>query len=453
MSVIKVRLLDLLRNNLNLGKLLNKDNKNYEAYLGGFLVAKGSFFISLSFLLTLGKFFNNIHLLLNLTPGFFALLYGAYCFWYANTKSKELIKESVSPWKHSQVRFAVKAGIISVVTATIFFLIVLLKVSCPYWHFAILFFLGLGLYCFGLYWLGFFEVFRKELESIDQDTQSEKSQPMEPTYLGQTLGYFVYGSLYVSIFLPLTIRSALANGLKPIDVLLFARLTEIGIKLSSFELLDTLLSFSNPSHLLAFGVLFGVGGIIVGLMRLALRRDGWLEIAIMSNGIIIGYIATIWFKHILGSPLSYKLLSPLGLSLAYVFLLYYGLRALLDLVARWGFRAKYEHLVRGIQSIGTAWILSRVFGDQSIILSGVTFYISTFLATSLIESTVGRLIKKLYKVISEVQPKSAISTTINMAKGGNSDFYKSFYITTSVSVVFPFLALGFGILISVGFQG
>jgi uncharacterized protein (DUF983 family) len=338
-------------------------------------------------------------------------------------------------------RLSIKAGIISSMIVPVAFFVATLRQQCPYWISLVLYAIGSVLLCLDVYRLGFFKAIG-ELGDSDKEVCTENSKLEEAVNFGKIVGFGVVGLLYIAIFLPLTLWSTATNGLDFVDVLLFVHLTEISVESGVLWPLKTLLNFSDPSNFFAFGVLYGVIAIIASLMRISLRKEGWFEISIISNGLAGGYALTIWIKHLLGPPLTSRLLFSSTGSFAYVYLLYYGLRALLDVISQWGIRAKYEHLIKGIQSIGTAWILSRVFGDQSFVFSGVTFFICTFVSASVYEATIGHLFKPIYKTIPDLRAKKVISAMLSMAREHHPDFWTSLRVTTIIMTIFPFFAFG-----------
>jgi len=257
-------------------------------------------------------------------------------------------------------------------------------------------------------------------------------------YLGQTVGLCVVGLLYVALFLPLTLWSSSAHGLDFIDVLLFAHLKEASTGLGILGPVKILLNFSNTSNLFAFGVFYGIVGLLNTLIRLSLTKNKKIEISIMSNGLVYGYALTIWVKYLFGTPISYSLLFSSMLDFSYVLFLYYGLRCFVDIISRWGIRAKFDYLIGGIQSIGTAWILSRVFGDQTIVFTGVTFFICTFIATSIFEATLGRVIKGRYFALDE-GVESIIPTVLALVRERNHEFQSSVLGTAIIVSIFPLI--------------
>ena len=258
-------------------------------------------------------------------------------------------------------------------------------------------------------------------------------------YIGQTIGLGIVGLLYVAFFLPLTLWSSSTQCLDFIDVLLFAHLKEVSADLGILGTLKILVNFSNPSDLFAFGVFYGIVGLINTIVRLALTKNKKIEISIMSHGLVCGYALTIWVKYLFGTPISYSLLFSSMLDLSYVLFLYYGLRYLVDVISRWGIRAKFDYLIGGIQSIGTAWILSRVFGDQTIVFTGVTYFICTFIATSIFEATIGRIIKRRCFILQE-RAEPIIPAVLALLRERNPQFRSSVLEAIVIGIIFPFIA-------------
>lgn len=258
-------------------------------------------------------------------------------------------------------------------------------------------------------------------------------------YIGQTVGLCVVGLLYVAVFLPLTLWSSSIRGLDFIDVLLFAHLKETSAGLGILGPIKILFDFSNTPDIFAFCVFYGIVGLMNTLMRLSLVKNAKIEISIMSKGIVYGYALTIFVKYLFGSPISSNLLFSSMLDISYVLFLYYGLRCFVDIISRWGIRAKYDYFIGGIQSIGTAWILSRVFGDQAIVLTGITYFICTFIATCIFETTLGRTIKSRYFILQE-RAEPIIPTVLALLRERNPKFRSSVLGTIVIASIFPFIA-------------
>jgi len=422
-------------------RFLNSVEESFRSILESVLIPTASLCMVIALTLFLGGLFHKIQPWFILIQGVLAFLYGLYSFWFAYRISQILSKSHKKVWSNYDFRFSVKAGTISLIMAIATVFIATIKRPTPTWVSLMLFSIGFGLFLFGAYRSGFFRAFRESGE-VKEGFQQEKLLSTDSDCLGQIAGFSIVGLLYVIIFLPLTLWSAATHGQDFIDVLLFARFTEASIGLDALGRLTTMVNFSNPSHLLAFAVFYGVVNITYALMKVFLQKEGWLEILLMSNGLLGGYTLTIWVKHLLGSSLTSSLLFSATLSFGYVFLLYYGLRSLLDIISRWGVRKKYEHLIQGIQSIGTAWVLSRVFGDQSVVFSGMIFYVSTFIATTAFEATIGRLVKMMYKFLPDEQGKSTLPLIIKMTREHRPRFWTSLRATAVISGAFPLLAFG-----------
>lgn len=436
-----MRFFDVLKEMLDLGEYL-AGNKSYKDILISILIPTASLSMVIAVTLFLGGLFHKIQPFFSIIQGILTFLFGMYCFWYAHRISKISSISYKKAWSNYDFRFSIKAGVISLITSIFAFFVATLKNPGFNWFSVMLFIIGFGLYCLGLYY--FLKTRLEELGESDEEVHTENSQSTDADSLDQIVkivGSSVVGLLYVVTFLPLTLWSAATHGLDFVDVLLFAHLTRALAGLDIIEQLTIMLNFSNPSDLFAFCVIYGVVGIIYALMSVCLRKEGWLEILIMSNGLTGGYSLTIWIKHLLGTPLNPSILFPSGLSFSYVFVLYYGLRSLLDLISRWGIRAKYEFLISGIQGIGTGWILSRIFGDQFIIFNGIVFFVCTFVVSSVFEATIGRLFKLVPTALPE-RVESIIPVVLTMARERHPEFWSSVRVTVVIFGIFPFFTFG-----------
>jgi len=262
------------------------------------------------------------------------------------------------------------------------------------------------------------------------------------------VGLSVAGLLHIVIFLPLTLWSAANHGLDSVDVLLFTWLPEVhwgGFDILGLftTIMTTLVNFSNPSYMFALIVFYGVINITTVLMEVSNQRSGeWLERP-LRIGLAIGYALTIWIRHLmLGVPLTPNVLFPSMYGFAYVFFLYCGLRLLLDVISRWGIKLKYEYLIGGIQSIGTAWILSRIISDQTIVFTGMTFFVCTFVATSVCEVIARRLFGKEYTALPGKRVELVTPVVLTMARERHPEFLTSLRAAAVTNGVFPLFAFG-----------
>jgi len=408
--------------------------------------------MAIAFTLFLGKLFHKIQPWFGVGQGLFTFLFGLYSFWYAHRISKTLSISYKKAWSNYQFRFSVNAGIINVIVSIFAFFVATLKDPGLYWISAILFILGFGLFCVGTYrvlLLGHLE----NRESSDKKSSIKKAQLTDARRLGITVGLSVAGLLHIVIFLPLTLWSAANHGLNSVDVLLFSWLPEV--HWGEFDILGLftttmtkLVNISNPSYMFAFIVFYGVISITTVLKEVSNRRSGeWLESPLMS-GLAIGYALTIWIRHLMvGVPLTLNLLFPSMYGFAYVFFLYCGLQLILDVISRWGIKLKYEYLIGGIQSIGTAWILSRILSEQTIVFTGMTFFVCTFVATSVCEVIAGRLFGKEHTALPDQRVELLTPVVLTMARERHPEFLASLRVTAVTTGVFPFFAFGIAKLV------
>jgi len=447
-----MKLFDFSKRKLYLRKLLASVGKNCKKILGSILLPIACLCMAIAFTLFLGKLFHKIQPWFGVGQGLFTFLFGLYSFWYAHRISKTLYISYKKAWSNYQFRFSVNAGIINVIVSIFAFFVATLKDPGLYWISAILFILGFGLFCVGAYrvlLLGHLE----NRESSDKKSSIKKAQLTDARRLGITVGLGVAGLLHIVIFLPLTLWSAANHGLDSVDVLLFTWLPEV--HWGEFNILGLftttmtkLVNFSNPSYMFALIVFYGVISITTVLKEVSNWRSGeWLKSPFMS-GLAIGYALTIWIRHLMvGVPLTFNLLFPSMYGFAYVFFLYCGLRLLLDVISWWGIKLKYEYLIGGIQSIGTAWILSRILSEQTIVFTGITFFVCTFVATSVCEVIAGRLFGKEHTAPPDQRVELLTPVVLTMARERHPEFLASLRVTAITTGVFPFFAFGIAKLV------
>jgi hypothetical protein len=213
--------------------------------------------------------------------------------------------------------------------------------------------------------------------------------------LATAAGFAIASGIYLLVFFPLTLWIAISHGTPLADALLMIDVTGAA---SGLGVLDRIrLLVSDPAFYLPAGVLYSAGGM-VSLFFLSLRAKPILETSSMVFGLTVGYTSALFVAHLAGNQLHPTLFTP-GLGMVYVFLLHYAMVTIAEYVPMWGMRAKYSHLLDGLESIGTAFILSRIYGLEAAVFGGVVFFVCTFLGASLWESTVGRLMKQLATVL------------------------------------------------------
>lgn len=437
-----MKIFDFIKRKLNSGKLFDRYGKGCWYILENSLIPISLFCMVIAVILFLGRLFHKIQPWFSEIQGLILILFGLFAFWDAHRIYKILSASNKRVWSNYNFRFSINTGVVSIIASPVAFFISRRKYTDFQWFPIILFLLGFGLICLAAYRMGAFKILC-ELKESNKRISTEIFPSTDPLYLGLIAGFSIVGLSYLIVFLPLTLWNTAIHNLDYVDVLLFATLTNTSAKLGILGQINTLLDFSNMSHFFAFGVFYGIVTIIICvIMKMFVRKEGMNEIVIMSNGIFYGYALTIWVKYYLGASLTSTVLLSSSLSFGYVLLLYYGLRSLLDVVSKWGIRSKYEYGMGGIQSIGTAWILSRVFGDQAIIFSGVIFIVCTFITTSIFEVTIGRIIKQMYPLLPDNPRGSIVPIILSLARAHNKEFWISMCLTIIVTSIFPFFAFG-----------
>jgi len=445
---------------LNLRKLLASGGKNCKKILESIFLPISFLCMAIAFTLFLGELFHKIQPWFGVGQGCITFLFGLWGLWDAHRISKTLSISYKKAWSNPKFRFSVDIGIDSLIVSIFAFFIAKLKDPDLYWASAILFILGMGLVCLFSYRMLRLEYLKNRDDkkySIEMaQLREEKAQLTDATHLGVIVGLSVAGLLHIVIFLPLTLWSAANHSLNSVDVLLFTWLPEV--HWSSFNIL-TLLSttmtklvdFSNPSYMFAYIVFYGVIGITIVLVKVSNWRSGeWLKSPLVT-GLSIGYVLTIWIRHlIVGVPFTSNVLFPSMNGLAYVFFLYCGLRLLLDVISQWGIKLKYEYLIGGIQSIGTAWILSLIIGDQAIVLTGMIFFVCTFVATSVCEAITGSLFVKEYTALPDQRVELLTPIVLTMVRERHSKFLTSLCFTALSTGIFPLSFFGIAKIIMMG---
>lgn len=277
--------------------------------------------------------------------------------------------------------------------------VLFLKGTMLYWAALGFFSLGVGAMIFGgvlVLRLGIRDVLRgilmlrysvRELSSagVPDDTElaEQEEQEKATTMAGLVVGMIVVALAYLLVFAPLTVWVAHSRGLDVINVLLFVNFSGISISHGFWQELARLVAPGNAPFLFSFGVLYGVVAFCFVLLRTSIRGAQWGEFIVTSNGILLGYVLTLGVSYLLG--ITETFIHASRISFAYVFVVMYVSRVLTIEVSRWGIKAKYQYAIGGIQGITVAWILSRIFGAESVVFTGLIFYICTFVTTSLFE--------------------------------------------------------------------
>jgi len=242
------------------------------------------------------------------------------------------------------------------------------------------------------------ESIREEaLAEVEDGANDSDTSDASYSYLGYVAGPVIASGIYFLIFFPLTVWIASSRGIPLIDVLLLVDVSNVSTGLG---LLDRIrLVISDPVFYLPAGIFYSGAGI-AGVFLLSLRAKPILETSSMAFGLVMGYafavLAVLWS----GTQIRPTVFTP-SLGVAYVLLLHYIMASIAEYLPKWGMRLKYDHLLSGLGSIGTAFILSRVYGLSSAIFGGAVFFVSSFLGASLWEITIGRLLKQVAPVFDE----------------------------------------------------
>ncbi|MFH0958406.1 MAG: hypothetical protein V1897_06850 [Pseudomonadota bacterium] len=245
-------------------------------------------------------------------------------------------------------------------------------------------------------------VSRRSVE-VSDDLQSEQTgaspKKQEDDFgtvvTGLVLGCFLSGCLYLLIFSILCSVSAMRVGANPIDVLLFFHLpSQFGGEYWS-PIFPFWSDLAARPTLYACGALYGAIGIVFALAVPFLRIQGVVALAVVSNGLFIGYYLTIYLagpvlRLIDVSELTH---TTIYLKLGYLFLVYFIVETAKDAVNYEGLlNRNYKRLLDGIYALVATFVVFRGFGAEAkAILTGPLFLIVSFATIFLSALTVGRL--------------------------------------------------------------
>lgn len=316
--------------------------------------------------------------------------------------------------------------------------VLILKGSTVYWAALGFFLVGVGImFPAGLIaWRRMIRGLSSAVVADDPEEMEQEEQEKATTKAGLIVGMTFVALVYLLLFTPLTVWIAHGRDLNVIDVLLFVNFPGISVSQGFWQELARLVAPSNAPFLFSFGLLYGVLAFVCVLVLISIRGGQWKEFIITSNGILLGFALTIGVSYLLG--ITQTLIRASSISLAYVFVVMYLSRVLTIETSRWGIKTKYEYAFGGIQGITVAWILSRIFGIQSALFSGVLFYMCTFVTTSLFEIFFNWLFGRAL-IEEAMSVERSLWRTIRF---GGKEFWQTAVSVAVISSVFPLITYG-----------
>jgi len=249
------------------------------------------------------------------------------------------------------------------------------------------------------------------------------------------------GLLFIVVFLPLTLVSAKAYELNPIDVLFFAHIPTLLPNESVFDLAYLLYKYHHWPTVFSFGVMYGFLGLAFFPIILLIKRKGWIELIIMSNGLLMGY----YFTHLIGSLILKNGANNLGffktsyLNFTYILSLYFIASMLIEIFENYGMKAKFEHLFMGTHALFSGWILSRSFKEGSIIFTGFTFLVVSFISIIITEVTLGRFLNWAFGPSLKSAESHRLISLPDKRNLRFKDFWIPFFVFSGLYLGFPFL--------------
>ena len=279
-----------------------------------------------------------------------------------------------------------------------------------------------------------------QVEVEDEANVSDSSNDSY-SYLGDVAAPIIASGLYFLVFFPLTLWIASSRGTPLIDVLL---LIDVSNASTGLGLLDRIrLVASDPVFYFPMGIFYSAAAI-ARVFLLSLRAKPLLETSSMVFGLMTGYAFAVFAARWSGNQIRPTVFTP-SLGIAYVLLLHYSIASIAECLPNWGMRVKYDHLLGGLESIGTAFILSRVYGLSAAIFGGAVFSVSSFLGASLWEITIGRLMKQIAPLFDEPPLIKAWEELRSLLRGDHHRderraVQKQILISSLVMIVMPLLA-------------
>jgi hypothetical protein len=250
------------------------------------------------------------------------------------------------------------------------------------------------------------------------------------------------GLLFMLIFIPLACISAVDHKLDPIDVIFFTHITKLLPNKSFLDLGNLLYKSHHWPTIFSFGAMYGFMGFVMPFLFLVIKKKGWIELIVMSNGLLLGY----FFTNLVGSYVFKKEEANFGifrftyLNFTYILLLYYIASGLIELFSNHGIRAKFDHLFMGAYGICSGWILSRSFGKESILYTGLVFLIISFISITILELTLGRFCKWAFGVIPDSAKLWILPSLSSIKRIKSRDFWPPFFIFSGVYIGFPLIS-------------
>lgn len=295
---------------------------------------------------------------------------------------------------------------------------------------------------------------RKKLTEERKSIRIQHDLKDTPVLFEFSLPFVLAGACLLIILFPFAVYSAFGTGVDGIDVLLLQKAPG-GLPDNFFD--HRFPDFSLPSArpiLFAFGLLYGIVGIVAGLMFIT---GGLQKLIITANGLFCGYYLTRFISVELLGILNIDAFTGklFNLKIAYLFLVFYIAGALKNLFGSDDYaKERFGFLFSGLGGLLSGWLLGRGFGADAAIFSGIIFYLTSFLAIWVIEM----IIKPILEMIEIGIGKEAWELFSKERSYFFSDFYrlilsayredrKQFFVAFLITFLFPFFTVAVYMLI------
>ncbi len=293
-----------------------------------------------------------------------------------------------------------------------------------------------------------------EIQSgLNQDITEDDIAEIDKERNALFLSLLIPSLLLIFVSFPASYFTSRYYGYNWLDIILF-------VNLPKDQLIEHLFFFPLPlksstitwplttSLFLAYGAIGFVGSIMI-------RSGTVFRIFVQANGLFWGYHFTFYAVYFFSpndfSSINFFSVRFFTLKIIYVFLSFYFFESLTDLFVIDGYRGdKFRFLFNGLNGLISGWLLSKCFGNSSIVLNGTLFLLITFFTIWIFEKLVFIFSYPLVKIGLEFYSLSKIFKPIRFNKKNlchslkkSLRHDKDFILSGSIiCFVFPFLIFG-----------
>jgi hypothetical protein len=260
-----------------------------------------------------------------------------------------------------------------------------------------------------------------------------------------SLGLFLTGIIYLSIFIPFILIAGWSKNISFFDVILFNFLPADQDIFSIGKAERTL-------FLQSLAVLYGAVAIVGSFLLPAANLVPFL---IMATGSFIGFYMTAVIDILVFGHISWMELfgGAFRFKFFYVLMLYYLSKFGTEIARRLNiYPEKYEELFSGLYGLAAGWVLARGFGGAAFVFNGAIFLVITFFAMwgaelfirwqlSFLEHITGADLRRMYRRISLFDPRRHLIHLRSPDRETITMILLMFFVNASFPVFMYFVAL------------